>query len=139
MADKPVLSLVKTVKVCGVNLAVKENGDNVIGTARLFNPTLAHEIGLPEAIFLEQLDYLCSYGGKKQADGKQWVYNSAIEWGEKHHPYWSVATIKRLIASLRKRGFLLAATFNKKGYDRTLWYRVNTDKVKETMEAIGSK
>jgi len=67
-------------------------------------PSLALEIGLNEAIFLQQLHYWM-LKSSTNFDARNWVYRTTKEW-EKEFPFWSISTIKRIISSLKKRKIL---------------------------------
>ena len=86
-------------------------------------PKLAEEIGLNEAIVLQQIHYWLNTS-KHQHDGKRWIYNSYPKWIEQF-PFWSESTIKRTITSLEKQNLLFVGNYNKAGFDRTKWYSVN--------------
>lgn len=90
------------------------------------NSELAMEIGLNESIVLLQLEYLASISGNAK-DGKKWVYNSAQEWKDKYFGFWSIETIRRILNSLVKKGFLTEGKYNKKKYDKTRWFALNFD------------
>lgn len=92
-------------------------------------PELAALVGLNEAIVLQQVHYWTVQNqktGKNCVDGHYWTYNTYREW-QKQFPWWSIDTIKRTITRLVKRGILVTGTFNKAGFDRTKWYRINYD------------
>ncbi|MBA8777665.1 conserved phage C-terminal domain-containing protein [Staphylococcus schleiferi subsp. coagulans] len=86
-------------------------------------PKLAEEIGLNEAIILQQIHYWLNTS-KRHHDGKKWIYNSYPEW-QKQFPFWSERTIKRTFGSLEKQDLLHVGNYNKAGFDRTKWYSVN--------------
>ncbi|PNY87131.1 conserved phage C-terminal domain-containing protein [Staphylococcus agnetis] len=86
-------------------------------------PKLAEEIGLNEAIILQQIHYWLNTS-KHCHDGKKWIYNSYPEW-QKQFPFWSERTIKRTFGSLEKQDLLHVGNYNKAGFDRTKWYSVN--------------
>ncbi|MDN6162330.1 MAG: DNA replication protein DnaD, partial [Atopostipes sp.] len=65
-------------------------------------PNLAKEIGLNEAIFIQQLHYWLNGKSAKVKDGKKWVYNTYEDWQEQF-PFWSVPTIKRIVSKLREK------------------------------------
>ena len=88
------------------------------------SPKLAQRIGDREALFIQQLHYLCERFGNKR-DGKLWVYYSHREWAEKVFPFWSSKQVERIIANLKKFNLLVIGNFNRMGSDRTTWYRVN--------------
>ncbi|MEJ7512951.1 replication protein [Staphylococcus lugdunensis] len=86
-------------------------------------PKLAVEIGLNEAIILQQMHYWLNTSNHKY-DGKKWIYNSYPEW-QKQFPFWSLITIKRAIYSLEKQGLLHIGNYNKAKFDKTKWYSIN--------------
>lgn len=86
-------------------------------------PKLATEIGLNEAIILQQIHYWLNTS-KHHHDGKKWIYNSYPEW-QKQFTFWSERTIKRTFGSLEKQNLLHVGNYNKAGFDRTKWYSVN--------------
>lgn len=95
----------------------------------MVSPLLAKEIGLNEAIVLQQIHYWV----QKQInfeDGRYWVYNSYEEW-MKQFPFWSLSTVKRIFRSLEDSELILSNNFNKLRIDKTKWYSVNYDKIKE--------
>ena len=110
-------------------------------------PQLAVQIGVNEAIVLQQVHYWMERyrekGDKKHFhDGRYWVYNTPEGWQKDNFPFWCKRTIRRAIDSLRKpykpkagekkveRGpLLLAENYNRKGYDKTLWYSIDYEEV----------
>ncbi|NJH83271.1 conserved phage C-terminal domain-containing protein [Staphylococcus agnetis] len=86
-------------------------------------PKLATEIGLNEAIILQQIHYWLKKSNHNY-DGRLWIYNSYKEW-ESHFPFWSNATIRRTIASLEKQKLIIVANYNKAGFDKTKWYSID--------------
>ena len=86
-------------------------------------PTLASEIGLNEAIVLQQMHYWLKKSNHNY-DGRRWIYNSYKEW-EQHFPFWSNATIRRTISSLEKQELLFIGNYNKAGFDNTKWYSID--------------
>lgn len=97
-------------------------------------PELAKQIGLNEAIVLQQVHYWLSKSDKVQ-DGHKWVYNSYEDW-HKQFPFWGIATVKRAFTSLEKQGYLISANYNKAGFDKTKWYRIDYEKLAETESVI---
>ncbi|WP_459395863.1 conserved phage C-terminal domain-containing protein [Listeria monocytogenes] len=89
-------------------------------------PTLAREIGLNEAIVLQQIHYWLN---KKQNlhDGRYWTYRSIQKWQEENFSFWSLNTVKRTFTSLREKKLLLTANYNKKKFDKTVWYSIDYD------------
>lgn len=90
-------------------------------------PNLATEIGLNEAIVLQQMHYWLKKSNHNY-DGRRWIYNSFPEW-QKHFPFWSVMTIKRAVYSLEKQNLLYVGNYNKAKFDKTKWYSINYGKL----------
>ena len=90
-------------------------------------PALASEIGLNEAIVLQQMHYWLKKSNHNY-DGRRWIYNSFPEW-QKHFPFWSVMTIKRAVYSLEKQNLLYVGNYNKAKFDKTKWYSINYEKL----------
>lgn len=88
-------------------------------------PSLAVKVGLNEAIVLQQFHYWLQRSTNVR-DGYKWVYNSYKEWN-KQFPFWGLNTLKRAITSLEKSGYLISGNYNKAGFDKTKWYRINYD------------
>lgn len=107
-------------------------------SARIFSMDLAVRIGLNEAIVLNQIDYWINvYEEKKDADhfqdGRWWVYNTIKEWQD-NFPCFSERTIYTILKNLRDLGLVETANYNKAGYDRTLWYTINYEKLNALAE-----
>ncbi|QPQ29977.1 hypothetical protein [Lysinibacillus sp. JNUCC 51] len=99
-----------------------------------FSPVLAKIIGLNEAVFLNQLHYW-KQRSKNERDGFVWVYKTYLEW-QQELPFWSNATIRRVISSLEKQDFLVSTSeYNKMGIDKTKWYRINYENLTNIMTA----
>ena len=92
-------------------------------------PKLAKEIGLNEAIFLQQLHYWLNGKNAKTEEGRKWVYNTYESW-QKQFPFWSVRTIKRIVSSLYQQKLIIKNNFNKAGFDKTIWYSIDYDALK---------
>jgi hypothetical protein len=87
---------------------------------------LAEEIGLNESILFLQIEFLISISRNEQ-DGRIWTYQSLQELHDNYFPWWSLATISRLIKSLQERELLIIGNFNKSGFDRTQWFALNEE------------
>lgn len=90
----------------------------------LLSPSLACKIGVKEALILQQLHYWLEKT-EHIIRGKKWVYNSIENWQKTNFPFYSVATVKRAFESLKKKGLILVANFNRMKNDKTLWYSIN--------------
>lgn len=97
------------------------------------SPVLAEKIGLNEAIVVQQVHYWIEmYRHSEEEnirikhfhDGKWWIYNTYDKWQEQF-PFWSVITIKRIFANLKKMGLIQAGEYNRTKYDRTKWYTID--------------
>jgi len=86
-------------------------------------PSLAVNLGLNEAIFIQQLHYWLNRTDKI-IDNKKWVYKTIQEW-QKEFPFWSEATIKRVIAKLKNLGVLFVEKLSKDKRDRVSYYSIN--------------
>lgn len=90
-------------------------------------PSLAKSIGLNEAIVLQQIHYWIRKSNNVK-DGHKWIYNSMPNW-QKQFDFWSLPTVKRVFRSLEKQGLIVTANYNKAGFDKTKWYRINYEKL----------
>ena len=97
-------------------------------------PGLAKEIGLNEAIVLQQIHYW-TRDSRHVIDGYSWTYNSVEEW-QKQFPFWSNATIRRVVDSLVDKGLLLKRKLSENRFDATLWYAIDTRVLSEKSEQI---
>lgn len=98
-------------------------------------PKLAEEIGLNEAIFLQQLHYWLNGKSSKFIDGKKWIYNTFENWQEQF-PFWSVSTVKRTVNALSQRNLILKGNYNRAGFDKTVWYSINYEEVKRVNQRL---
>lgn len=90
-------------------------------------PSLAAKIGLGEAIILQQVHYW-SLKCKQGDDGHYWVYNTVAQWQEQF-PFWCRNTIAKYIKNLRDSGYLIAEMRSENTFDKTLYYRVDYEKI----------
>ena len=105
-----------------MNLLIQESPLQVL-------PSLAMQVGLNEAILLQQLHFR-SLISKNVRDGHKWVYKTYEEWKNEEFPFWSVDTIKRAIRRLEDKGYIIAtSSYNRMKMDKTKWYRINYTKL----------
>jgi hypothetical protein len=90
-------------------------------------PSLAVQIGLGEAIILQQIHYW-SLRSKQDEDGHFWVYNTVAKWQEQF-PFWCKNTIAKYIKNLRDSGYLIAEMKSNNTFDKTLFYRIDYEKI----------
>lgn len=99
-------------------------------------PKLAVEIGLNEAIFVQQLHYWINGRSGKFIQGKKWVYNTYKDW-EEQFPFWSNATVRRVINSCEKQEMIITSSaYNRAGFDKTKWYTVNYEHINRLSNSI---
>lgn len=91
-------------------------------------PNLAKEIGLNEAILLQQIHFWMNKR-KNVINGVSWVYNTYDGWVSQF-PFWSKSTVRRTINSLEKKNLLIPGNFNKLKIDNTKWYTINYEELK---------
>ncbi|HSH03549.1 MAG TPA: hypothetical protein VLL52_13590 [Anaerolineae bacterium] len=101
-------------------------------------PSLAAQLGLNEAIILQQIHYwLQNPQLGKLVDGQRWIYNSLNEWHNNNFPFWSLDTIKRTLNRLRQQGILITANHNRTQFDRTLWYSIDYAQLETLLSPTG--
>lgn len=94
-------------------------------------PSLAEALGsLDEAVILQQLHYWLQRSSNKR-DGRTWVYNSMSAWLNQFPWVKSRTTLTRHFDKLKKLGLILTANYNRAGFDKTIWYSIDYDKLKE--------
>ena len=85
-------------------------------------PSLAVQVGLNEAILLQQLHFE-SLISPNLRDGYKWVYKTYAEWENDEFRFWFVDTIKRTIRRLEKNGYIVStSSYNRMKMDKTKWY-----------------
>jgi hypothetical protein len=96
--------------------------------------------GVPEAMLLNFLRH--NIGEKKNnptenlkyyKDGKFWYYNSKRKFAA-FFPYWTEKQLRTLLSNLIESKILITGNFNKKAYDKTIWYTINDE-----VDAINSE
>lgn len=94
------------------------------------NPDLAVEIGLHEAIILQQLHYWTEKNNSGiRVDGTVWIYNTYEQW-RIQFPFLSQSTIKRCLSRLKQIDLINVKQLNKHKHDRTNFYSINYESVK---------
>lgn len=89
-----------------------------------FDPEIAKDIGVGEAIMYANIEYWC---GKNEAnnkhfyDGNYWTYNTKKAFTELF-PFWTERQIRTILDNLKKREYIKTGNYNKANYDKTLWY-----------------
>lgn len=101
-----------------------------------FLPSLAVGIGLNEAILLQKIHGWLQCTPKENV-GRNWIYNTYKSWHEQL-PFMSETTIKRAMKNLIDKGIVITENFNKKKFDKTLWYSIDYEKLAENVEITDS-
>ena len=92
-------------------------------------PQLAVEIGLNEAIFMQQMHYLLTISTTFH-NKMNWTYNTYEELQDMF-PFWSVRTIKNVVKSLKEAGLLFVEQLSSDKRDKTNYYSINYTKLDE--------
>lgn len=101
----------------------------------LLLPQLAVEIGVNEALVLQQIAYLLQQPRTGRViDGELWVFNSIDEWQAQYFPFLSVPTLNRVMAELKERGLLITCQPEK--FNRRCYYRIDWDAIEVLEERI---
>ena len=85
-------------------------------------PSLARELGLNEAIMLQQMHYWL-IKSSHEFEGVKWFYKTLEDW-QTEFPFWSTMTIRRTLTNLEKQTVIRIGNFNKKKFDKTKWYTI---------------
>lgn len=123
----------------------RENPNKLLvnGHQHCFNKELALALGCErEAYILQRIYYwtqVAKEKGNNYFNGYYWTYNTLEDWQKKDFPFLHLSTIRRKLKSLEEKGLLVKGNFNKKGYDRTSWYRVNEKEVDKLLKAQEEK
>lgn len=83
-------------------------------------PTLAHKIGLKEAIVLQQIHIR-----NHENDGTIYFIRSLEQWHSQTFPFWGIATVKRIFSKLRTLNMLFVRPYKKQDQGSVNSYRVN--------------
>lgn len=91
-----------------------------------FDVQVAKVVGVEEAILFNHISWWCSKNRENGTEhhlheGTYWTYLTKRELSE-HFGFWSAAQIKRMLSKLLKNEYIRKGSFNRKGYDKTLWY-----------------
>ncbi len=85
-------------------------------------PSLARELGLNEAIMLQQMHYWL-IKSSHEFEGVKWFYKTLEDW-QTEFPFWSAMTIRRTLTNLEKQKVIRIGNFNNKKFDKTKWYTI---------------
>lgn len=94
------------------------------GISHAFDTGYAIAYGVDEAIMIRNLQFFITTNasrGHNLREGRFWTYDR-LEDFLNHFPYWSVQTVRRVIASLISQEVIIKGEFNEKWSNRTQWY-----------------
>lgn len=100
----------------------------------LVRPALARKLNDSDmALIVQQVHFWITTKQQLSDDrtfknGHMWVYNSITSWQEQF-TWIPRKTLTRKFAKLREEGVLIADTLNQMKEDRTLWYRIDYEKL----------
>ena len=103
-----------------------------------FNVFLAQELGVTQAILLENIYFWVSkneFNQKNIFDGRAWTYNS-IKAFAAQFPYLTERQIRSALLKMEQDGVILTGNYNKSKYDRTKWYAIS-DVWKKRLSEMG--
>lgn len=85
---------------------------------------LAKEIGFEDSVVLLQLEFLIGVS-QHEHDGRLWTFQSLRSLNKEQFPWWSPATLSRIIKRLEQRELVIIGNFNKTEWDKTQWFALN--------------
>lgn len=92
-----------------------------------FDTRVAELISIESAIIFYNLNFWIDKNkanDKHFYDGRYWTYNSVSAF-EELFPYMTNHKIKKALADLEDKGFIVTGNYNNSTYDRTKWYACN--------------
>ncbi|MBD2302570.1 MULTISPECIES: hypothetical protein [Nostocales] len=102
----------------------------------LVPPLLASEIGLEEAVILQQIHYFCQISKHIKGDGRRWFWKTLTDWG-KTLPFLTISAIRRAIANLRDNFKLIdVCRHSEKTWYQANWFTVNVENVQALWNRI---
>ncbi|BAB78218.1 hypothetical protein ACN23B_27620 (plasmid) [Anabaena sp. FACHB-709] len=102
----------------------------------LVPPLLAVEIGLTEAMILQQIHYFCQISKHIKRDGRRWFWKTLKDWGETL-PFLKPSAIRRAIANLRDNFKLIdVCRHSEKTWYQANWFTVNVENVQALWNRI---
>lgn len=102
----------------------------------LIPPDLAKEIGLHEAVILQQIHYWLEKSNHL-INGYRWIYNTYQAWQEQF-PFLSLSAIRKAIARLEGLNLLKTERFDKQRWNQTKWYSINYQRLEVLICSICS-
>lgn len=103
----------------------------ITGQHHSFDIGLAAKYGIEGAILIHHFQHWIGVNqrlGKNFKEGRTWTYQTKEEILA-HFPYFTYNVVRRELEKLIKKGVLIKNNFNKRSYDKTLWYAFANEKV----------
>ena len=94
------------------------------------SPTLAKAFGVAAANFLQKLHYFLENNEGKTFNGKKYWFHSYEQWQSTLGVY-SISTIKRIVAKLKRTGILVIEKLAQNKWLQTNFYTINYKKLKQ--------
>jgi hypothetical protein len=97
------------------------------------SPHMAIAFEISGALLIQQIHYWNVTNGHLK-EGHRWCYNTHEQWAEQLMVYGRTTIINKM-KELEKLGIIIVGCFNKHGYDRTKWYRIDYDQLSKAIQA----
>ncbi len=102
----------------------------------LVPPKLAAEIGLEEALILQQIHYYCLSSKHVKQDGRRWFWKTLDSWSQTL-PFLKPSTIRRAIANLKNKFKLIdVERHSQKSWYQANWFTVNVEALENLWNRI---
>ncbi|PAX53447.1 hypothetical protein [Brunnivagina elsteri] len=102
----------------------------------LVPPLLAAEIGLEEALILQQIHYYCQISKHVKDDGRIWFWKTLNDWGETL-PFLKPSKIRRAIANLKEKFKLIdIRRHSEKTWYQANWFTINVENLEALWNSI---
>lgn len=93
-------------------------------TVKHFSTAVAMDVGVEAAIMYANIQFWVDFNAKNKKnyhDGRYWMYNS-LDAFVGQFPYWSIKTIRNILAKLEKNGYIQSGFHHPDKSRRTKWY-----------------
>ena len=104
-----------------------------------FEKSVAEKVGVEEAIMLSNIEYWVEKNAANRKhfyDGCYWTYNSKKAYSELFS-VWTEKQIRRILDRLVISKLLKKGNYNKRSYDKTLWYTSLRKGFLEEIKSLG--
>lgn len=108
-----------------------------LGLTNYFNSLIACIYGVNASIFFNHVSYWVCENEKKKInfrDGKYWTYGSLEHLITTYFPYFTISNLRTAIDKLLEDRIIIRNVYNSHPYDRTIWYTVNSERIKRILE-----